>query len=240
MNQVAQQQSDSAMSVQTDGDFALNLWTLIASKKPTKIIETGTYMATGTTAVIASALDDLIASKQLAVESVSFITIEANGEAVGIARANLRESNFDLFTTVYHGLSIPRHLLPTSAEIKAWTVDTVKDLPINVDHDESDRVYRYFAETDVGDGVEDNMLGKALKRCDWKPDLVLLDSGGSIGLQEFEYLIGNLEGPCYIALDDVFHVKHYRSLQIMLSDPRFDVRVVSRERYGFAIAEFTP
>ena len=226
------------MSVSADSEFAMNLWMLITKHGIRKVIETGTYLGTGTTAVIASALDDLIENKVVAVEDVTFITIEAKKEHADIAEDNLRKSGFDAFTTVLRGLSIPEDLLPTPQAIKEWTVDAVKDLPIVADHHESDRVYRYYSET--ANVQHDDQLGFALGKMNYRPDFVLLDSAGHVGLAEWEYLTDNLKGPCFIALDDVFHIKHYRSFQRMTEDSRYDIRYLSREKYGACIAHYCP
>jgi ADP-heptose:LPS heptosyltransferase len=57
---------------------------------------------------------------------------------------------------------------------------------------------------------------------------------------EFNYLIERLQGPCYIILDDIRHIKHHRSLKQMGDDLRFTILTVSDEKFGFCIAKFTP
>src|SRR5207248_1789299 len=97
----------------------------------------------------------------------------------------------------------------------------------------------YHRETDFP-GVQDDMLGRCIKECNGRPDFVLLDSAGHIGYQEFSYLVKLLEGPCVIALDDVYHIKHHKSLQQIQSDPRFNILALSREKFGFCFVEFSP
>ncbi len=39
-------------------------------------------------------------------------------------------------------------------------------------------------------------------------------------------------------LDDVYHVKHYQNLKLIQSDPRFNILTLSKEKFGFCIAEY--
>jgi hypothetical protein len=227
-------------TISPTSDFALNLWLLFDTVRPKRIIETGTYTGVGTTAIIASAIEDVLEQGGLRADEVRFFSIELNRTLVQRAEANLRDSKLDRYVTLLQGLSVPRALLPTPSEIKARCVDGIADLPIVADHHESDRVYRYYSETAGHEGAEDDLLGRCLEEFDGRPDFVLLDSGGHMGYVEFEYLIERLKGPCYIMLDDVFHVKHHLSFARMVHDRRFDVRCVNREKYGFAIARFEP
>ena len=84
------------------------------------------------------------------------------------------------------------------------------------------------------------MLINCLEKLDYSPDLVLLDSGGHLGEVEFDTLIPNLKKFCIIALDDIFHVKHYNNLQKIREDGRFAFLSLSREKFGFCITQFTP
>ena len=79
-----------------------------------------------------------------------------------------------------------------------------------------------------------------MKEFDHRPDFVLLDSGGHMGYVEFRYALPLIHGPCYIALDDIYHVKHHRSFRELQNDPRFELVAVSEEKFGFCVARFTP
>ena len=94
------------------------------------------------------------------------------------------------------------------------------------------RAANYFKESDLAD-VPDNLLNNCLVECGDKPDFVLLDSAGHLGHLEFDLLLQRLKGPCVIALDDIFHVKHSQSYIQITSDARFKVLAMAREKYGF-------
>ena len=218
--------------VECESQFARCVRELFTRIRPTKIIETGTYWGTGTTTIIAAALRDLGLS-----DEARFISIEVNPKNLQRAQVNLAKAGLNV--ELINGLSVPRKMLPSPEQIDRDLVQNVLADSLVVDHEEPDRVRLYMGETDFP-GVPDDMLGAALARFDFRPDFVLLDSGGHMGFVEFGYLIDQLKGPCHIALDDIYHVKHYRSFQQIKQDARFRVVAASEEKFGFCIARFEP
>ncbi|HUI10191.1 MAG TPA: glycosyltransferase [Bacteroidota bacterium] len=224
---------DDITAVRTDSAFARAVRSVFSGHRPSKLVETGTFIGKGTTTVIASALRDL------GIADARFYSIEVNPGLHAIARKNLEASGLSPFVQLLNGLSVPRRLLPGRDDIEDRTVRNVGVEPVYVDHDPSDRVERYFAETDFPD-VPDDLLGRVMSIFGGKPDFVLLDSGGHMGFIEFTYLLSLIRGECFIALDDIFHVKHQRSFRQMSSDSRFEIITSVREKAGFCIARFTP
>ena len=220
---------------QIDGqsEFASAIQRLFRDHHPRRIVETGTYLGEGTTRVIADTL------RQLGLADAEFHSIEINPDHLGRARQNLSRSGLDSLVRLHHGVSVPRGLLPSLGEIERATVRDIGEDDIFVDHREHERATLYFKETDFH-GIPDDLLGRVLRGFNGRPDFVLLDSGGHMGNVEFNYLLGQLEGPCWIALDDVHHIKHRRSLRQMQQDGRFEIVVNSTEKFGFCIARFTP
>jgi ADP-heptose:LPS heptosyltransferase/SAM-dependent methyltransferase/Tfp pilus assembly protein PilF len=140
---------------------------------------------------------------------------------------------------VLHGMSVPHSMVPTMDDIIERCVNNIEFDDIFVDHQEEERAHLYYRETDYT-GITDDLLGRALEIFQFRPDFVLLDSGGHMGYVEFNYLINLLKGECYIALDDINHIKHHKSFRQMQNDPRFELMVVSMEKFGFCIAKFSP
>ena len=211
--------------------FARCIRDTFAKLRPKRIIETGTYLGTGTTLVIARAL------RELGLEGATFYSIEVNPAHVRRAIENLARHGF--VVDILNGLSVPRALLPTVKQIEDAYVRHVLADGLVVDHEEPDRARLYHRETDFPN-LPDDLLGKSLATFDYRPDFVLLDSGGHLGHAEFRYAIDKLRGPCVIALDDIHHVKHYQSFRDMRADDRFDVIAASEEKFGFCIARFNP
>ena len=221
------------MSVDALSDFGKVLRERIRETKPKRIIETGTYLGRGTTTVIASAIRDF------EIDFVKFFSIEVNPQYYRSAYIHLRDSGLLGIVTLINGLSVFRTQLPSIEEIKEKFVDKVWNKDVYIDHNKDIRVFKYFEETNFP-FVPDGMLINCLEKLDYSPDLVLLDSGGHLGEVEFDTLIPNLKKSCIIALDDVFHVKHYNSLLKIKEDTRFNFLSLSREKFGHCITQFTP
>jgi hypothetical protein len=217
--------------IETGSHFARCIRDTFAKLRPKRIVETGTYLGTGTTLVMAHAL------RELGLEDATFYSIEVNPAHVRRAIENLAKHGF--VVDILNGLSVPRALLPTVTQIEDAYVKHVLADGLVVDHEEADRARFYHRETDFPSLPED-LLGKSLATFDYRPDFVLLDSGGHLGHLEFRYVIDKLRGPCVIALDDIHHVKHYQSFRDMRADDRFDVIAASEEKFGFCIARFNP
>jgi len=228
---VAEDYVNDGMKVDTHSSFGERIKELFARITPQKIIETGTYLGTGTTTIIANAL------RELGIRDTVFCTIEVNPEYYAKAKKYFHENNIEVYAL--NGLSVPRSMLPSREEIASKTITGVEYDGIFVDHHEKNRAEFYYKETDFPN-VPDNLLYKSLEVFDFKPDFVLLDSAGHMGSIEFDYLIEHLKGECYIALDDVYHIKHHCDFQKMQSDERFEIIVHSNEKFGFCIARFDP
>jgi hypothetical protein len=220
--------------LKTESRFAQAIHKLFAETKPTRIIETGAYKGTGSTTIICSAI--LAANYPPGVRP-KFYSIEINPSYLARAKANtqkFRDAGVDL--EFLHGVSVPRSKLPTPMQIEEM-LESI-NAEIYVDHSPADRVALYASE--VGFDCPDAMLDQALNAFDHKPEFVLLDSAGHLGFVEFNYLISKLAAPCWIALDDTNHLKHYQSLQAIKRDGRFKIEIDSKEKFGFCLSRFTP
>ena len=220
-------------AVKTDSAFAREVRSLFARVRPVKILETGTFIGNGTTTVIASAIRDL------GIGGAKFYSVEVNPGLHTLARRNLEKAGLTSYVNLLNGLSVPRALLPGREDIEKRTVTEIGSEGVYVDHSPEERVEKYYRETDFP-GVADDLIGRVLGVFEFRPDFVLLDSGGHMGNIEFNYLLSRLKGECYIALDDIFHIKHHGSFTRMQSDPRFEIVAAVREKAGFCIAHFTP
>lgn len=217
--------------IDTGGEFAERIKQLFAAARPKKIIETGTYFGTGTTTIIANTI------KTLGIEDATFFSIEVNPRHYSKALAHITREG--LCVKPLNGLSVPRSLLPSRAQIEQRYVNSVLADQLIVDHEPDKRTDLYFRETDFPH-LQDDVLGAILAEFGNKADFILLDSGGHMGYVEFQYVTSKLRSPCWIALDDIFHVKHHQSFRDIETDPRFTIEAVSREKFGFCIARFTP
>lgn len=218
-----------SMSVHSSTRFEHELRQLFSTIRPQSVIETGTFLGRGTTSIIWRAVRDLGLSTDIT-------TIEVNPEhhrqACEYFIANQMAIRAEL------GLSIPRNKLPDLATINEAFVTNAdtQDGYIYYDHNEMERAQLYFGETAFD--VPDNLLEAALRRCNYRPDFVLLDSAGHIGLAEFHHLLTLLQGDCHLMLDDINHCKHAATMQEIRRDPRFEILVESDEKFGFAVIRY--
>lgn len=192
----------------------------------TRVIETGTYLGNGTTRAILSALKEQN-------RPFDFYSIEVNPDHYYIAKTNLGNvAGLHLF----NGLSVDRADIPSGVQF--FVPDTVV-----VDHEEAVRDAMYLREVDFD--VPDNMLDRALAKFNYRPELVVLDSAGNMGMIEFGYLMNKVKYPFILALDDTHHVKHYDTMEFIRDNPKdFEIRweveaahvnPLSGSKYGSAI-----
>jgi hypothetical protein len=214
------------MSV-TGEDFEQSVKELISEIKPQKIIETGTYLGTGTTRILVEALEKTGLPYELH-------TIEANPAFCESANSLYKDNHK---VNVINGYSLPKHMLPSEEALQKW-LDSLKNEDIYVDFEEWERVSCYMAEGNHA--VSGNFLKFCCRYFGYTPDLFMLDSSGHLGFLELQYILTMITGKCHFILDDVFHVKHFESLRYMIEDSRFSIRKVSTEKFGFCIAEYTP
>jgi|GEM_PF-1444506 len=221
------------MGVDTESEFSKKVKETIKKYRPKKIIETGTYLGTGTTQIIASSL------REEEINDAVFYTIEVNPLHFNIAVKNLMDSKLLKYVKPVNGLSLPRSVLPSKDEISNRYVNNIVAEEIFVDHDDSDRAERYFDETNFEE-ANDSILDYCLEEFEYSPDLILLDSAGHIGREEFFYVIEKLRKECIVVLDDTNHIKHYESVAHIKKDSRFEIIHKSNEKFGFCISKFTP
>lgn len=215
--------------IDRESEFASAIRAAILEHKPRRIVETGTFYGDGSTRIIVNALSEA------GVHDYEFYTIEVDPVRAEGARKNLADTR----VVVLNGLSV-RHDMLLGPEAIGSECAEAEEQGMTVDYPEHERRERYHDETDFKDRPEE-LLAKALARFDGKPDFVLLDSAGHLGLIEFKYLLERLSGGCVIALDDIKHVKHYKSSRLIKADPRFTVlREDMDDRFGFLIARFEP
>jgi len=218
--------------ISENSTFSKVITEVITNYKPKKLIETGTYLGKGTTQIIASIL------KALNINS-TFYSIEVNPQNYENAKVNLTSANLIDKVNLLNGLSLPKELLPDKETLNKTTVTSVEFSDIFIDHPENERVDKYFNETNFP-YLPDNLLDKCLLEFEYKPEFVILDSGGHIGFIEFNYVINKIKSDCIIALDDIYHIKHHKSYLFIKQDNRFEIIHESKEKFGFCIAKFKP
>lgn len=203
--QIAQNLMPNGMAAHNEFKDAITY--LIKTKKLQRIIETGSYLGEGTTQAIA---DALVGHEQV-------WSIEVNPRHYEIARKRHRNTPINFLL----GLSVGRSDLPTSFTF---------DVPDNVVIDHLDHNRELLYKQEISFKGADDMLHFALAKLDFKPDLVILDSAGHMGFQEFKYLMDRVDPGFYLALDDTNHVKHYHTCKSLET---VDCELVFETEQGF-------
>jgi hypothetical protein len=219
----------ATMAMQEDPALADQLTRLIAAEKIDVAIETGTYLGTGSTKLIAGCFSQNAPPKR-------FVTVEINFVNWCRAKANLRAYPF---IDCRWGSSV---------EIEA-AIEFIETDEMLINHQNYQGIYIDFAHDPVGvytrelrgqlnfskdvnvtpDSKDflwegENLLARLLQvHADHRP-LIILDSAGGVGLLEFQILMEIMKDrQFFLLLDDTHHIKHYRSLQYILQSPDFDL-----------------
>lgn len=215
---VASEVAKDGMSAK--GEMLTFISDLIAKEGITKIIETGTYLGTGTTMAV---VDGLTKHGK----DFTFYSIEVNPSHYRQAKRNvprLRGIN------IINGLSIGHSDLPTKVSFKGYPDEVI------VDHHPENREQLYLNET--AHNVSDNLLEDCLADFNYKPELVILDSAGHIGEIEYKYLMERVKGEFYLVLDDTNHVKHYKTAQDV--NEKYEVIFKTESKFGGLCAKVSP
>ena len=218
---------------------------VIAREHIAQVIETGTHEGLGSTRFLAESFPADAPPK-------SFITIEASWRHWRRAKRNLRRYPF---VKAIWGQTLPLREAIEFVEHDDFIrhherypdifIDDVED-PVGFYTRELrgelatarmgprrqalravDRWLRYGGE---------GLLAKFLLEVRDTNPLVLLDSAGGTGWLEFSALRQTMgDRPYVLLLDDVHHVKHYRSLEHVRRDPSFEI-IGMDEHHGWMLA----
>lgn len=230
----ARRPTQHGMSVQRSDRLVEALRRAAAELRPQVVLETGTYLGQGTTQLLLEALAD----HPLEV----FYTIEVSpayyAEAVlNLAHAPVVHCLWGLTVGQSEAEAFIRNddLLQNIAQYPDLYVDS--DTPV----DTYTREVRGAGGTDEAlEVIPDMWLERLAPRVRSRRPLIALDSAGGIGWMEFQEVLRLMEAARFgLFLDDINHVKHYRSFKAMQGDPRFRIIDHDYER-GWAVALFTP
>jgi hypothetical protein len=239
----------ASMVVRDDPDIEIALKELQAEHPVDYVIETGTYLGTGSTRIFAEFYQQNRPVRR-------FVTMEANWDNWRRARSNLKRFSF---VEPKWGLSVNKgkaiEFIRNDAAIREHQlypgifIDDIND-PIGFYTKELESgatrrqgsTPQVFTASALKSTVKElvkralywhgeDLLTQILKRhkMDWP--LVVLDSAGGIGRLEFEITLETMGSAGYaLFLDDTHHLKHFRSLQEIRS--RSDFRLIRAANDG--------
>jgi len=217
----------------------------IVRERIVHVIETGTYEGLGSTRFLAETFASTMAPK-------SFVTIETNWRSWRRARRNLRRFPF---VRPPWGRSLRTRQALEFLETDQCLREHERYPDIFIDNVEDPvTFYRREIAGGVGDVPKslhrralrelhrvvyyrgEGLLERCLRRVRDECPLVVLDSAGGVGWLEFQTLTTVMQQRRYhLLLDDVHHLKHFRSLARIRSDPAFRI-IGLDERHGWVLA----
>lgn len=180
-------------------DLQYHITTLIGMETITSVVETGSYLGLGTTKAVLKGM-------RVHGFDYEFYSIECNPTHYRQAVKNNegQKVNFIL------GKTLPKSMEPINLSFE----NIPDDVFIDFTPETRDEMYR----SEINFNVPDDQLGKVFSKL--KPEMVILDSAGHLGLIEFNYTMQLLKGHSFwLVLDDIQHIKHYHSMQIIRSRP---------------------
>jgi hypothetical protein len=203
----------------------------IQAVRPRVVIESGTYMGTGSTRVIIEALGTL--------RPEAFYTIEVSAFLVKLARLNLAAFPW---VQVIWGLSTTRKEAVSFIESDPLLCSPDPGLDIVVDFlpdPRSGYVNEILTAIGSGGAPEGVLLPLLLRHRNDRP-LISLDSAQGMGWLEFQLVSDTLKGqPYLLLLDDINQLKHYRSRLTIETSADFVVYDSDIED-GWMVAEHRP
>ena len=197
-------------STRLTGDACEQFISFVVGKyKIESIVETGTY-------------DGMGSSQMLAKTGLPFDTIECHGMNFIAAKVNLEHFKQ---TTVHHAYSLPLNEMLEFINNDEWTNNPEKmiELGVKFDHDNPRWYYKHELNDVVSKPPRENLLMDLITNT--QRQLVFLDSSGGVGLLEFQKVISlpkEILREKVIMLDDVNHIKHYRSVEWMKENCKID------------------
>jgi hypothetical protein len=239
----------ASMRMADDSGLGPVLARVVSESAVTHVVETGTYLGTGSTRMLAAAFASGRPPK-------SFITIEANWSSWRAALGNLAAFPF---VTVLWGRTMSRRAaleFVRSDDVlrhhERWPDVFIDDTRHPVRSYSRELRGRLggrprglvstvrFARDRLRHYSGDDLLIRSLRSVREQRPLILLDSAGGIGWLEFQTVLREMgSAPYTIVLDDTHHVKHFRSLAHIRGDPTFTILAESAE-HGWVVARHSP
>jgi len=207
------------------------LQSVIRAQKFTHVLESGTYLGLGSTRFVAESFPVESPPKE-------FVTLETNWRSWRRAKVNL--ARFPFIHPVW-GLTVKRQeavdfvrqdkFLKNHQAHENIFIDDINDpvsfytneLAGRLGHTGAKVGWREKLDRLFQWGGEDLLRRKLIQFSDKAP-LVILDSAGGIGFLEFTILLQTMAGKPYtVLLDDIHHIKHFRSAEHIRNDRSFNV-----------------
>ena len=236
----------------TDDEFIESMSKIIKKEDIQYVFESGTYFGTGSTLTLAKLFVD---NNKL---PANFITVEANLEYYKTAKKNLAKYKFiepvfglsvdyleavkflvsdDIFNNLekYPDIFIDHIRNPQHFYLQEIMIGIFQD---RIDKSKNDTKNFFGISKKTTNNFKNNVLSDFCNTLNNKTSLIILDSAAGIGFYEFlqvKKLMGNKK--YYLVLDDIDHLKHYRSWQHIENNPEEFKLIGLNKESGWLIAK---
>lgn len=200
------------IEMSSDPEFGQTVRRIFSEYAVEEIIETGTYLGTGSTGIFAGT-------------GVPVITIECNPVIFQKARENLKDY---VNVRQLNGFSLSR-----AEMIRFIKEDDIYDNNPGLKYEGADNP-KLFYFREIDHQVQENLLPPLIRNT--KCQLIFLDSAGGTGFAEYKRVIRmpkHYLSRKLLMMDDVDHVKHYRSAQDLIARG-YNFHYSSSGRWGWA------
>ena len=243
----------ASIKMLTDEDFNKILNRIIEKENIQFVFESGTYLGTGSTTTIANLF---VGNNK---KPLNFITVEANLQYFETAKKNLARFSFitpvfglstDYFEAVkflvnddiFNNLDNYPNIFIDHAETpqKLYLIEILVGLfQAKSEKEVQNTTRKLFAKKIKSENTfNNNVAAEVLSGIKDQTSLIILDSAAGIGFFEFLHvkkLMTNKK--YYIVLDDIDHLKHYRSKEYIQNHPEeFEVLGLN-ESSGWLVAK---
>jgi len=238
----------ASISMSQDEKFKNIIDEILSTGQVKSILESGTFKGLGSTTILA----DTVVKNNITLNH--FFTLEVEKEIQKEAQKNLKKYSF--VTSVF-GMSLtkdecfkfiekddainnhqnyPEIFIDSITNPKEFYIKEIKgDLSKNKNTGMS------FLEKIIGNltqSLKQNCFRTYIPIIKYDNPIILLDSAGAVGLLEFERVCELMgEYNYYLILDDVHHLKHFRSLQRVKENKKFNILAQDIEQ-GWVVAKY--
>ena len=238
----------ASISMSSDPEFLNGVEKIFNEIGVGAILESGTFLGLGSTTVLAN---QVIKSKS---EFPNFFTLEIDIDFFLKARKNLKSFPF---VKVLYGISVdlneaikfmetddcilnhqnyPDIFIDVEDNPKEFYINEIKGKLSGSRLNTWGKIKRWLKLGTAGE-FKENLFSTIIPKIRDKKPLILLDSCGGIGYMEFLKVIELMKDKSFsIILDDVHHIKHFRSLQY-LKDSKNGFKIIAEDlEKGWVIA----
>lgn len=241
----------ASVSMSKDQLFLDSVNAVIRDYQINTIIESGTFLGLGSTTTLAEALINNNA------KDIHFYTLEVDSNLYSKASKNLKR--FSFITPVW-GISVSEEAAKDFIDRDEALANHEKYPDVYIDDTKNPKQF-YLNElsgnlskqkgynpmrslqnlfSNNRPTFKEDVFSELLPQMPATGTLILLDSAGGIGYLEFLTVVKEMRNKEYvIILDDIHHLKHFRSLADIKKSPAFTI-IAENSKNGWVIAAHKP